>query len=76
MDPVATAVQQLAENVGGEGGRSGREPIDVMEAFRETYTNLQRYCHMSTVEELPLWNRLARGGKGEQDKSILQQELT
>jgi hypothetical protein len=69
MDPVATAVQQLAENVGGE-------PIDVMEAFRETYTNLQRYCHMSTVEELPLWNRLARGGKGEQDKSILQQELT
>lgn len=75
LDPMIAAVQQLAENVGGAGGR-GREPKGVMEAYRETYTVLQRYCQVATVEELaPLWNRLARGGKGEQ-QSILQQELT
>ena len=76
MDPMVAAVQQLAENVGGAGGRGGREPKGVMEAYRETYTVLQRYCQVSAVDDLaPLWNRLARGGKGEQ-QSILQQELT
>lgn len=70
------AVQQLAENVGGVAGRGTREPKGVMDAYRETYTVLQRYCQVSAVEELaPLWARLARGGKGEQ-QSILQQELT
>lgn len=78
MDPMlVAAVQQLAENVGGLGGRPGREePKGVMEAYRETYTVLQRYCQVATVDELaPVWNCLARGGKGEQ-QSILQQELT
>ena len=76
MDPMIAAVQQLSENVGGAGGR-GREPKGAMDAYRETYTVLQRYCHqVAAVEELaPPWNRLARGGKGEQ-QSILQQELT
>jgi hypothetical protein len=47
-----------------------------MDTYRETCTVLQRYCQVETVEELaPLWGRLARGGKGEQ-QSILQQELT
>ena len=74
LDPIIAAVQQLAENVGGSGGR-GREPKGVMDVYRETYTVLQRYCHVATVAGLaPLWNRLARGGKGEQ-QSILQQEL-
>ena len=60
-DVTLAAVQQLAENVGG--GRSAQEPKGIMEAYRETYTVLQRYCHVSTVEELaPLWGRLARGG--------------
>ena len=76
LDPMVAAVQQLAENVGGAGGRGAREPKGVMEAYRETYTVLQRYCQVETVAELaPLWGRLARGGKGEQ-QSILQQELT
>ena len=75
MDPMIAAIQQVAENVGDAGGR-GREPKGVMEVYRETYTVLQRYCQVAAVEELaPLWNRLARGGKGEQ-QSILQQELT
>lgn len=76
MDPMLAAVQQLAENVGAGGDRGSREPKGVKDAYRETYPVLQRYCHVSTVEELaPLWGRLARGGKGEQ-QSILQQELT
>lgn len=71
-DAMAAAVQQLAANV----GRGTREPRGVLEAYRETYTVLQRYCQVETVEELPpLWSRLARGAKGEQ-QSILQQELT
>ena len=71
LDPMIAAVQQLAENVGGGGCRVGREPKGVMEAYRETYTVLQRYCQVSAVDNLaPLWNRLARGGKGEQ-QSIL-----
>ena len=45
-------------------------------SYRETYTVLQRYCHVASVEELaPIWARLARGSKSE-DQSILQQELT
>ena len=76
MDPMVAAVQQLAENVGAGGGRGTREPKGVMDAYRETYMVLQRYCQVSTVAELaPLWGRLARGSKGEQ-QSILQQELT
>jgi hypothetical protein len=76
MDHVVAAVQQLAENVGGIAGRGAREPKGVMDAYRETHAVLQRYCHVATVEELaPLWSRLARGSKGEQ-QSILQQELT
>ena len=74
-DPMIAAVQQLAENVGTAGGR-GREPKGVLDAYRETYTVLQRYCQVAAVDDLaPLWKRLARGGKGEQ-QSILQQELT
>ena len=46
MDPMIAAVQQLAENVGGAAGRGGREPKGVMEAYRETYTVLQRYCQV------------------------------
>jgi hypothetical protein len=75
-DAMAAAVQQLATNVGDLGGRGPREPRGVLEAYRETHTVLQRYCQVATVEELaPIWSRLARGAKGEQ-QSILQQELT
>lgn len=75
MEPMLAAVHQLAENL-GVGNHGAREPKGVQDAYRETYPLLQRYCHVSTVEELaPLWGRLARGGKGEQ-QSILQQELT
>jgi hypothetical protein len=73
MNPMV-AVQKLAENVGE--GSGPREPKGVMDAYRETYAVLQRYCQVAAVEELaPLWSCLARGGKSEQ-QSILQQELT
>lgn len=75
-DAMAAAVQQLAANVSVLSDRGTREPRSVLESYRETYTVLQRYCHVATVEELaPIWGRLARGAKGEQ-QSILQQELT
>lgn len=75
MEPMLAAVQQLAENAGA-GWHSSREPRGVRDAYRETYPVLQRFCHVSTVEELaPLWGCLPQGGKGEQ-QSILQQELT
>ena len=74
LDPVVAAMHQLAENVGGIAAR--KEPKGVLDAYRETYTVLQRYCHVATVEELvPLWARLARGSKSE-EQSILQQEFT
>ena len=73
---MLAAMQRLADTVAGGGGRGAREPKGVVEAYRETYPVLLRYCQVGTVEELsPLWNRLARGGKSEQ-QSILQQELT
>ncbi|KAI2491004.1 hypothetical protein MHU86_23572 [Fragilaria crotonensis] len=63
MEPMLAAVQQLAENV-GVGNHGAREPKGVQDAYRETYPLLQRYCRVSTVEELaPLWGHLARGGK-------------
>jgi hypothetical protein len=69
------ATDQLAEIVGGAGGRTGHEPKGILKAYRETYTVLQHCCQVGTVDELaPVWTRLARGGKGEQ-QSILQQEL-
>ncbi|KAI2489206.1 hypothetical protein MHU86_25383 [Fragilaria crotonensis] len=76
LDQMVTAVQQLAANVVEVGGRSNREPKGVMEAYRETYPVLLRYCQVETIEELPpLWGRLARGAKGEQ-QSVIQQEMT
>lgn len=76
LDQVVTAVQQLAANVADVSGRSGREQKGIMEAYRETYPVLLRYCQVATVEELaPVWGRLARGAKGEQH-SVIQQEMT
>lgn len=75
QDTMAAALQQLADSVGGVSTRGEREPRGVMESYRETYPLLLRHCHVTTVEELaPIWGRLARGSKGEQ-QSILQQEL-
>lgn len=71
--PMLTALQQIAADVTSD--RGPREPKGVMEAYRETYMVLQRFCHVDTVEGLaPIWSRLARGSKGEL-QSILQQEL-
>ena len=76
MDQVATAVNQLAATVVDASSRNSREPKGVMDSYRETFPVLLRYCHVATVGELPpLWNRLARGTKGEQ-QSVIQQELT
>ncbi|KAI2511047.1 hypothetical protein MHU86_3359 [Fragilaria crotonensis] len=76
IDPMVTAVQQLTATMGEVGGRTTREPKGIMDAYRETYPVLLRYCQVNSVDELaPLWNRLARGSKGEQ-QSIIQQELT
>ncbi|KAI2499470.1 hypothetical protein MHU86_14990 [Fragilaria crotonensis] len=73
---MVTAVQQLTATMGEVGGRTTREPKGIMDAYRETYPVLLRYCQVNSVDELaPLWNRLARGSKGEQ-QSIIQQELT
>ena len=73
MDPIVAVVQQLAENVGRRGPR---KPKGVMEAYHETHTVLQYYCQVDNMDGLaPLWSRLARGSKGEQ-QSILQQELS
>ena len=75
-DPMIAAFQQIAANVAEGGGRGPREPKGVMEAYRETYPVLLRFCQVATVEELaPIWGRLARGSKGEQ-QSIIQQELS
>jgi hypothetical protein len=64
LDPMITAVEQLADNVRGAGG-CGRKPMGVVEeAYRKTLSVLKRYCQVATVEELaPLWNRLARNDK-------------
>lgn len=77
LDQVVNAVQQLAANVAEAGGRGGgRESKGIMDAYQETYPVLLCYCQVATVEELaPLWNRLARGSKGEQ-QSVIQQEMT
>ncbi|KAI2510796.1 hypothetical protein MHU86_3582 [Fragilaria crotonensis] len=77
LDQVVNAVQQLAANVVEIGGRAGgREAKGVVEAYCKTYPVLLPYCQVATVEELaPLWNRLGRGAKGEQ-QSIIQQEIT
>lgn len=76
IEQMATAVQQLAANVGGGGDRNPREVKGVRDAYRETYPVLLRYCQVQTVDELaPLWSRLANGTKGEQ-QSVIQQELT
>ena len=70
---MLAAVRQLAESA--TGGRGPREPKGVLEAYRETYPVLHRFCHVDNVEDLaPLWARLARGAKSEL-QSILQQEL-
>ncbi len=75
-DPILAAMQLLAENMGGGGGRGAREPKGGLVVYRETHRVLQRYCHVVTIDRLaPLWNRDTRGGKGEQ-QSILRQELT
>jgi hypothetical protein len=77
IEQVATAVTQLAATVvAASSSHNVREPKGVMDAYRETFPVLLRYCHVATVGELPpLWNRLARGSKGEQ-QSVIQQELT
>jgi hypothetical protein len=73
-DPMLAAVRQIAES--GVGNRGARAPRKVEEAYRETYTVLQRFCHVDNVEGLaPIWGRLARGSKAEL-QSIVQQELS
>ena len=71
---MVAAMRQLAESAVAERGT--REPRGVMEAYRETYSVLQRFCHVDNVDDLApsLWARLARGAKSEL-QSILQQEL-
>jgi hypothetical protein len=76
-DQGLTAVQRLTADAGeNNNARGGREPKGVLEAYRETYPVLLRYCQVATIEELaPIWGRLARCAKGEQ-QSVIQQELT
>lgn len=76
FDQMLTAVQRLAAD-GGEGGTRGtREPKGVLDAYRETYPVLLRYCQVTTVDELAsIWSCLARCAKGEQ-QSVIQQEMT
>ena len=63
---MVTAVQQLTANVVEAGTQGTRELKGVMEAYRETYPVLLRYCQVAGMEELaPIWNRLAQGAKGE-----------
>ncbi|KAI2507849.1 hypothetical protein MHU86_6629 [Fragilaria crotonensis] len=70
IDPMVTAVQQLTATMGEVGGRTTREPKGIMDAYRETYPVLLRYCQVNSVDELaPLWNRLARGSKGNNNLS-------
>lgn len=76
FDQMLTAVQRLAADAGEGGTRGAREPKGVLEAYRETYPVLLRYCQVTTVDELaPIWSRLARCAKGEQ-QSVIQQEMT
>lgn len=76
FDQMLTAVQRLTADAGEVGARGTREPKGVLEAYRETYPVLLRYCQVSTIEELaPIWSRLARCAKGEQ-QSVIQQEMT
>ena len=73
-DPMLAAVRQIAES--GAGDRGARAPRKVEEVYRETYTVLQRFCHVDNVEGFaPIWGRLARGAKSEL-QSIVQQELS
>lgn len=76
LDQVLTAVQRLTAEAGDNNGRGNREPKGVLDAYRETYPVLLRYCQVASIEELaPIWSRLARCSKGEQ-QSVLQQEMT
>lgn len=71
---VLEAMRQLTADVSSD--RTESTPRGVEEAYRVTYTLLQRLYQVDTVEGLaPIWGRLARGSKGE-TQSIIQHELT
>lgn len=79
-DPMMMAVKQMAANVAEVGVRGAwDEPKGVMDSYRKTYpVLLPRFCQVATpMEELaPIWGRLARGTKGEQQSRIQHAELS
>lgn len=77
MAQLVGAVHRLAETAGGANQRNAnREAKTILDAYRETYPTLLRFCEVHAVEEVaPIWTRLANCSKTEQ-QSVIQQELT
>lgn len=72
---IAAALQTLTATRGGGGATESREPKTVVEAYKETYTVLLRFCNVTTAEEVaPVWRRLANAHKSEL-ATILTQEF-
>ena len=80
--PVAAALLRtlgLARAAIGEEGIGGREgtkaPKTIVEAYKETYATLLRYCNVASSDSVaPVWTRLANCHKSEQH-TVLTQEL-
>lgn len=57
---IAAALQSLTTTRGGVGATETREPKTVVDAYKETYHVLLRFCNVTTAEEVaPVWGRLA-----------------
>ena len=75
---LATAVIQALDAAKGpstDDRAAGREPRTICEAYKETYPVLLRYNQVKDAAGVaPIWDRLAKCHKGEQ-QTILQQEF-
>jgi hypothetical protein len=60
---------------GGDPATSARAPKAIMEAYKETYPTLVRFCNAATIDGVaPVWLRLANCHKSEQH-TVLTQEF-
>lgn len=75
---LAGAMRLLNASRGGgtaEDGVASATPKTIMDAYKETYPTLLKYCNAVTAEAVaPVWIRLANGHKSEQH-TVLTQEL-
>ena len=78
-ETLAGALRILEASRATRGGREGedviRAPRTIVDAYKETFPTLLKYCNAEAVDGVaPLWHRLANCHKGEQH-TVLTQEL-